>query len=173
MLLLAIEKDIDIIMEIISDAKAYLKSQNLKQWNLDDGYPRKEDLLKDIQNNSCYLYIEDNLVIGCMSIIFTPDENYEDIDGNWLSNDKYASIHRIAIKNNSHHKGIGIKMLLESEGIVKNNNVHSIKIDTHKDNIPMSKTILSSGYTYCGIIKLKRSEIDNLRDAYEKRLVLQ
>ena len=170
MLLLATEKDIDIIMEIINDAKVYLKNQNLKQWNLDDGYPRKEDLLKDINNKSCYLYIEDDLVIGCMSIIFTPDENYEEINGKWLSNTKYASIHRIATKNNSHHRGIGIKMLLDAEEVVKNHDVFSIKIDTHKDNIPMTKTILSSGYTYCGIIKLKRSEIDNLRDGYEKRL---
>ena len=171
MLLLATEKDIDIIMEIISDAKVYLKNQNLKQWNLDDGYPRKEDLLNDINNKSCFLYTEEDLVIGCMSILFTPDENYEDINGKWLSNTKYASIHRIAIKNNYHHKGIGVKMLLEAETIVKNNNVFFIKIDTHKDNIPMTKTILSSGYSYCGIIKLKRSETDNLRDAYEKGLL--
>ena len=171
MLLLATIKDIDIIMEIINDAKVYLKRQNLSQWNLDDGYPRKEDLLKDINNYSCYLYIEDNVVIGCMSIVFTPDENYEKIDGQWLTNNPYASIHRIAIKNNSHHKRIGVKMLLAAEEIIKNNNIFSIKIDTHNKNIPMTKTILSSGYTYCGIIKLKRSEIDNLRDVYEKRLV--
>ena len=61
-------------------------------------------------------------------------------------------------------------MLLGAETIVKEKNIYSIKIDTHKINIPMTKTILKSGYTYCGIIKLKRSNIDNLRDAYEKRL---
>ena len=171
MLLLATEKNIDIVMEIISDAKEYLKSQNLTQWNLDDGYPRKDDLLKDIQNKSCYLYTNDNSIIGCMSIIFTPDENYNEISGNWLTNNNYASIHRIAIKNNYHHKGIGVKMLLAAEKIVKNNNIYSIRIDTHENNIPMTKTILAAGYKYCGIIKLKRSEIDNLRDAYEKRLV--
>jgi ribosomal protein S18 acetylase RimI-like enzyme len=170
MLKLALEKDIDIVMQIINDAKKYLNKQNLSQWNLDDGYPRKEDLLKDIDNKSCYLYLEDDKVIGCMSILFTPDENYFEIEGNWLTTNSYASIHRIAVKNNQHHKGIGIKMLLEAENIVKNNKVYSIKIDTHNSNIPMTKTILNAGYTYCGVIKLKRSEIDNLRDAYEKRL---
>jgi ribosomal protein S18 acetylase RimI-like enzyme len=105
-----------------------------------------------------------------MSIIFTPDENYYEINGNWLTNDKYASIHRIAISNNYHYKGIGVKMLLEAEAIVKNKKVYSIKIDTHKKNIPMSKTIEKAGYKYCGIITLKRSNIDNLRNAYEKRL---
>ena len=170
MLKLAKPNDIDVILDIIADAKTYLKKQGLSQWNLDDGYPRKDDMLKDINNYSCYLYIENDLVIGCMSIIFTPDENYFEIDGKWLTNEAYASIHRIAINNNHHQKGVGIKMLLEAEEIVINKNVYSIKIDTHKDNIPMSKTIEKAGYTCCGIIKLKRSNIDNLRNAYEKRL---
>ena len=170
MLKLATQNDLEIVIEIINDAKLYLKMQNSKQWNLDDGYPDKNDILKDINNKSCYLYLENDEIVGTMSIIFTPDENYYDIDGKWLTNDTYASIHRIAVKNTHHCKGVGVKMLLEAENIVKNNNVFSIKIDTHKINIPMTKTILKSGYTYCGIITLKRSNIDNLRDAYEKKL---
>ena len=171
MLVKAQEKDLSLIMEIINDAKLYLKNQNSLQWNLPDGYPRREDLLKDIKNESCYLYLENNEIIGTMSILFTPDENYFEINGKWLTNDTYASIHRIAIKNTHHHKKIGIKMLLEAEEIVKQNNIYSIKIDTHKINIPMTKTIEKSGYTYCGVITLKRSKEDNLRNAYEKRLV--
>ena len=34
----------------------------------------------------------------------------------------------------------------------------------------MQKTILKAGYTHCGVIKLKRTNEDNLREAYEKRL---
>ena len=170
MLKLATTNEIDIIMKIITDAKTYLRQQGLSQWNLADGYPKKEDMLKDIENGNCYLYIENEEIIGCVSILFTPDENYIEIDGKWLSNDQYASIHRIAISNNNHNKNIGVKMLLAAEEIVKNNNCFSIKIDTHKNNIPMSKTIEKAGYRYCGIIKLKRSNIDNLRNAYEKRL---
>lgn len=156
------------IMNIIYNAKSYLRQQGLRQWNLDDGYPSEDDILNDIQNNSCYVYIENNQIIGTMSIITIPDENYIEIEGNWLTNDKYASIHRIA--SNIHNKGIGVKMLLEAEEIIKKKGIYSIKIDTHKINIPMTKTIIKSGYTYCGVIKLKRNNVDNLRDAYEKRL---
>lgn len=170
MLVKAQEKDINIVMEIINDAKIYLKSQNSLQWNQPDGYPTENDLLKDIRNNCCYLYVENNEIIGTMSILYTPDENYYEIDGAWLSNDTYASIHRIAIKNSHHKKGIGVKMLLKAEEIVKKDNIYSIKIDTHKINQPMIKTIIKSGYIYCGVITLKRSKEDNLRNAYEKRL---
>lgn len=170
MLQLATQNDLENVMEIINDAKLYLRNQNSKQWNLDDGYPSDLDILRDIKNKNCYLYIENDDVIGTMSIIFTPDENYYDIDGKWLTNDNYASIHRIAVRNSHHSKGVGVKMLLEAEKIVKSNNIYSIKIDTHKINIPMIKTLIKAGYTYCGIITLKRSNIDNLRNAYEKKL---
>ena len=155
-------------MKIITDAKTYLRQQGLSQWNLADGYPGINDILKDIENNQLYLYIENNEILGVMSIVIRPDENYEEIDGSWLTTDKYASIHRIATK--THHKGLGVKMLLEAEEIIKTKNIFSIKIDTHKINIPMSSTIKKCGYTYCGVIKLKRCTEDNLRDAYEKRL---
>ena len=157
-------KDIKLIMAIINDGKKHLKSQNSLQWNLPNGYPNEDILLNDIKNESCYLYIEDNEVIGTMSIIHTPDENYYEINGKWLTDQPYASIHRIAVLNSHHNNGIGVKMLLEAEKIV-NNNIYSIKIDTHKINVQMIKTIEKCGYTYCGTITLKRSKEDNLRNA--------
>ena len=171
MLRLATINDIDYVMEIISDAKKYLKDQNSLQWNQPDGYPRKEDLLKDINNKSCYVYIENNQIIGTMSIIYEPDENYDVVyEGAWNYNEPYASIHRIATLNSHHHKGIGKKMMILAEDVIKSNKTFLIRIDTHKNNIPMKKTIESSGYNYCGIIKLKRSNEDNLRNAYEKKI---
>lgn len=58
----------------------------------------------------------------------------------------YGVIHRIAVAE--HNKGVAtycIQWCL--------NKFPNIKIDTHKDNIPMQKTILKNGFTYCGIIK--------------------
>ena len=101
--------DINGIMEIISDAKIYLKEQGLLQWNLSDGYPQKEVLLNDIKNENCYVLEDNNTLIATMSIIFKPDENYNEIyEGSWLTNDSYASIHRIAIKNTHHHLKLGV-----------------------------------------------------------------
>lgn len=169
MIRLATINDLKQIIQIISNAKKYLKDQGSLQWNLEDGYPNDEDILKDITNKTCYVYLENDEILGTMSILTIPDENYYEIDGAWLTDGPYASIHRIATKY--HGQNIGYKMLIEAEQIVKEKSIYSIKIDTHKINIPMTKTIIRSGYTYCGIIKLKRSEIDNLRDAYEKGLV--
>jgi hypothetical protein len=61
-------------------------------------------------------------------------------------------------------------MLTEAEKIIIDKGIKSIKIDTHKINIPMIKTLESIGYTYCGVIVLKRTKEDNLRNAYEKEI---
>jgi ribosomal protein S18 acetylase RimI-like enzyme len=169
-LILANISNIKDIMEIINDAKQYLKSQGSTQWNLPDGYPNESTLLKDIENKECYIYLENNLIIGVMVIMETEDENYDEIDGIWLNNDKYVSIHRIAIRNGFHNKQIGYKMLKLAETIIMNKGLYSIKIDTHKINIPMINTLSKLNYTYCGVITLKRSKEDNLRNAYQKLL---
>ena len=169
-LILANINNINEIMEIIHDAKRYLKEQGSSQWNLPDGYPNKSDLIKDINNNECYIYLEADKIIGVMIIMQNIDENYNEIDGNWLNNDKYVSIHRIAVRYNYHNQQIGYKMLKLAETIIMNKDIYSIKIDTHKINIPMIKTLTKLNYTYCGVITLKRSKEDNLRNAYQKIL---
>ena len=151
-------EDIDQIVDVIEDAKAYLRSQNSLQWNLPDGYPNKDTMLNDIYNKYCYVLEYNDNIIGTMTIIIGDDENYADIDGAWLTNESYAQIHRIAVKNDSHHKKIGAFMLTEAEKIIKEKGINSIKIDTHKINIPMIKTLESIGYTYCGVIVLKEQK---------------
>lgn len=167
---LATLNDIDNIMEVITEAKIYLKNQGSTQWNLPDGYPNKIDLINDINKNECYIYLINNNIVGVMVIMENKDENYDEIDGNWLSDIKYASIHRIAVKLDYHHQNVGYKMLSLSEELIKNKGIYSIKVDTHKLNIPMIKTLKKLNYSYCGIIKLKRSNEDNLRNAYQKLL---
>ena len=106
---LAAIDDIDDIMLVINDAKTYLKNQGSTQWNLPDGYPNKSDLIKDINNKECYVYKLNQSIIGVLVIMENIDENYNEIDGNWLNNDNYVSIHRIALKLNFHNQKIGIK----------------------------------------------------------------
>ena len=47
------------------------------------------------------------------------------------------------------------------------NNAESIRIDTHRDNIPMQKMLNKNGFIYCGIIYLLDGKE---RFAFEKPL---
>jgi RimJ/RimL family protein N-acetyltransferase len=49
---------------------------------------------------------------------------------------------------------------------------HSMRIDTHPDNLPMQRALSKAGFVYCGQIILKGGAEDgDLRVAFEKLLV--
>ena len=50
---LSTSSDITNILQIINDAKVYLKSKEIDQWQ--HGYPNKSQIEKDIANNESYV----------------------------------------------------------------------------------------------------------------------
>ncbi|WP_294378124.1 hypothetical protein [uncultured Clostridium sp.] len=50
--------------------------------------------------------------------------------------------------------GLSHKILEYAENICLENNIHSIRIDTHEENIPMQNLLKRNQYKYCGIIYL-------------------
>ena len=44
-----------------------------------------------------YVYVQDGEVLGASTIQYSIDHNYDYIDGAWLNNEPYASIHRIVV----------------------------------------------------------------------------
>lgn len=158
--------DLNQIMEIISDAKILLKNSGSMQWNT-DSYPNKETMKNDINNKVLYLVENNTLILGVAAFIFGNDENYNSINGKWLTDKtEYLAIHRIAVRNGFYHTGITTLLMNKAIEIAKSYNT-SIKADTHKLNIPMQKLLLKTGFSYCGEITLIRSSVDNLRLAYE------
>ena len=54
---LSTNSDIHKILQIINDAKVYLKSQKIDQWQ--HGYPNKSQIERDIVNNESYVLTND------------------------------------------------------------------------------------------------------------------
>lgn len=159
--------EIDSVMEIINDAKELLK-QNSLQWQ--QGYPNKDTMLKDINSSHLYGYYIENYLVGVVALIPGIDENYLIIEeGSWINypSEKDLTIHRIAIRNEYHNKKIGVSLLQYAIKYAHQHQYTSIKIDTHKNNIPMQIISLQTGFSYRGIIYLLRDEVDNSRLAYE------
>lgn len=162
----AVEADVNSIMKIINKAQAYFKQQDINQWQ--DNYPNYETVINDINNENGYVLLEDNKVIGTVVFTFDGEKNYDVIsNGKWINNDKYAVIHRMAVDSN--YKGMGLASIIirNIEGICLNNEIYSIRIDTHIENASMRKMLLKNGFEYCGIIYL---DDQSKRVAYEKTL---
>ncbi len=159
-------KDIPSIMGIIKQAQSYFKSKNIDQWQ--DRYPNEYSLKGDIENDESYVLIEDGKIIATAAISFRGEKTYNKIyDGKWISNDKYAVVHRVAVGDGYKGRGISHKIIKFSEEKCKEKGFYSIKIDTHDDNFVMRSMLEKNGFKYCGVILL---EDGAERVAYEKIL---
>ena len=160
--------DIPKVMTITNSAKSLLKKNGSLQWQ--QGYPNEETFTNDIKNGNLYGIYEDNELMGYGAYIFGKDLNYVEIEGGkWEipANDKDMAIHRVAVDENCHGKKYGVKILQYGINYAKKYGCLTVKVDTHKNNIPMQKCISKAGFVYRGIIKILTEKLDNLRLAYE------
>jgi GNAT superfamily N-acetyltransferase len=161
---LAILSDANTIWEILQAAILQRKNDGSTQWQ--NGYPNEQTVLNDIQNGFGYVVEENGLIIAYAAIIFDIEPAYEDIKGAWLSNQKYAVVHRVATAAALKGKGIATQLFLLIEKLAISKQTYSIKVDTNFDNVPMLKILDNLNYTYCGEIFFSGSS----RMAYEKLL---
>jgi|TARA_B110000503_G_scaffold114293_1_gene171716 ribosomal protein S18 acetylase RimI-like enzyme len=146
-------KEVPIILEIIEDAKTYLASQNIDQWQ--NGYPNAAQIENDILNGESFVVINDENQVMATSMFSTNKEpTYKIIEGNWIINEDeiYGVIHRMAIKKEFRKFGLATLLFDEFHLQLVEKNIKSLKIDTHEDNLGMQSLIKKLGYTYCGII---------------------
>jgi hypothetical protein len=141
------------IMDIIDDAKAYLASLKIDQWQ--NGYPNAEQVENDIKNGESYVVVNDeNQVMATSMFTKNKESTYKIIEGNWIidETEKYGVVHRMAIKTAFKKLGLATFLFDAFHQQLKENNIRSLKIDTHEDNLGMQSLIKKLEYTYCGII---------------------
>lgn len=158
--------DLPAITAIISGAKAYLKEQQINQWQ--DGYPDPATLKQDIKDGITFVLIYNNTVAGTAALHQGIDVNYLKIeDGQWISgtSDHYSAIHRIAVASDfrGHHLSETLMTgLITISGLL---GFKDIRIDTHPENKGMQHVITSSGFDYRGIVHMQRDNA--IRYAYQ------
>ena len=157
------------ICRITVEAKAQLKEMGLDQWQ--KGYPSREIWSNDISNQNAWVALENDIVLGVFAFQTSPDPSYYEINGSWLTNTPYASMHRVCVSNRAKGQGIAGKLFEYGFEMARRQGFKSMRIDTHPDNTPMKKALHKAGFIHCGSIILKGGcEDGDLRIAYEKIL---
>lgn len=170
MIRLANINDEEKIVSIYEDAKELFKELGYFQWKGE--YPNFLNFRNDLKNNKVLVIEENNDILSTLTLVYEIDKNYLEINGAWLNNEKYVSIHRNATNKKYYHMGYMKKLFKYAEEYVLNSGINNIRIDTHEDNIYMQNMLLSLGYQKCGIIKLLgRDDLENpYRIAFQKIL---
>ena len=143
MIRLANKGDLKSIEQIYENARQFMRSNgNFSQWG--NSYPSVGIIQADIKQKCLYV-VEDEAIQAVFTLIMREDPTYLEIDGAWLNDRSYATLHRIASRGTQ--KGI-FKLIIEFSWSICPN----LRIDTHKDNKPMRHLIEKNGFVYCGII---------------------
>ena len=131
------------IEQIYENARQFMRSNgNFSQWG--NSFPSVGIIQADIKQKCLYV-VEDEAIQAVFTLIMGEDPTYLEIDGAWLNDRSYATLHRIASRGTQ--KGI-FKLIIEFSWSICPN----LRIDTHKDNKPMRHLIEKNGFVYCGII---------------------
>ena len=160
------EQDIPSVMEIIRAGQRYFRQANIYQWV--NNYPNEDIIKKDILKGYSYVLVHEGKIVATAAVAFDGEPTYEKIyDGNWLTDEEYGVIHRIAVAEELKGQGVAGELLKKVEELCRERQVRSIKIDTHEDNKPMQRLMEKNGFVYCGVIYL---ESGSKRIAFEKVL---
>ncbi len=143
----AVPYDLPRIMPIFDDARRYMRQNgNMEQWS--GGYPSADVIRNDIDAGHFFLCLQGNDIAGVFCFFTTGEPTYSVIyEGRWPNDEPYGVIHRIAVAK---HR-CGVASFCYDWCLTK---CHNLRIDTHRDNVPMQQSLQKNGFAYCGIIHL-------------------
>ena len=164
----ATKNDIDRIMIILGEARQKMGQLGIDQWQY--GYPSRDSVREDVALGMSYAIREDDdgEIVGTFFVEDRGEPTYDKIyDGEWLTGDgaEYIAVHRVAVCNAKRGSGIANEIFVFAAQKCREKGVRSIRIDTHRGNLPMRKFLDKNGFIQCGIIYLGTGEE---RIAYEK-----
>lgn len=152
-------EDLETVLALYAKARQFMKENgNPTQWG--DSYPAREMVAGDIEMGKGYVCEENGEILGVFYYAEEEDPTYGRIDdGAWLNDRPYGVMHRVA--SPSGRRGVATYCLnwcYEKSG-------QNLRIDTHRDNIPMQRMLAKNGFSRCGIVYM---EDGSERIAYQK-----
>ena len=156
--------DIDDIMSILDEARAFQRQSGFRQW--EDGYPGRSDVERDIDCGTAYVFIDTDMTAVGYVALSSSDEAYDRIGDIWEHSGSYGVVHRLALGDclRGQHTTSTLFSLIEQT--FRSLGITSIRLDTGTDNKIMQHLMAKYGYTSRGIHQFPWGP----RLAYEKRL---
>jgi ribosomal protein S18 acetylase RimI-like enzyme len=160
-------RDREEIMAVFDEARDFLRRQGVDQWQ--NGYPSASVIGRDIENGDAYV-METGGVAGYIAVCFGEEPSYARVYGGaWRYAPPYAALHRVAVARRCRAGGLAVVMLCRAQALCAKAGMASIRIDTHRQNLPMQRFLRKNGFGFCGLIYL---EDGAERLAFDKAIAL-
>lgn len=99
-------------------------------------------------------------IVAQFAVCFGEDQAYGHIDGSWLNEEPYVTLHRVAATGAV--RGVAPKLLTWAVKQYGN-----VRCETHPNNYAMQRACEKANYYRCGEVLLADREFDRLRIAYQ------
>lgn len=157
-------KELDEIMKVYAEAQAFMEKSGNPQWP--KGFPDGTDVTGGILGGILYTVLCEGEIAAVFSAM-NYDNDYDGIDGEWLTAGNYLAVHRVAVADKYRRQGVATFIVnCAAHEIACKRGRGSIRMDTHEKNLPMRGLLKKCGFSECGTISLVRD--DSLRIAFEK-----
>ena len=143
-------EDAERCYEILDSGRSFQREQGFVQWS--DDFPNLDTVKNDILNKKGYKLLCNGEIIGYMYIAFDGEKDYDNIDGSWLYNGEFATVHRVAFKPEYRGKGLAKITFDFIKELCKEKNFKSIRMDTDEKNTRMQHVLEKNGFKKCGTI---------------------
>ena len=167
-------EDLDQIVRIAEDAKAFLRANGVGQWQR-GSYPDRALFASDIENGIGYVMADGGRVCAVCAVTFDEEPSYRHlVKGAWLTGDEaaYATIHRSAVASECRGQGVAGRLFASVCDLAAGRGIGNVRVDTHPDNRAMRMALEKAGFVPCGELVLDRcEEAGDPRIGYERILV--
>ncbi len=140
----------DAYVEVYRNARRFMATHgNTEQW-ADKDFSNEVDL--DLADGVLYEgRNEAGELLGVFAFLEGPDPTYAEIEGVWLDNAPYCVLHRVA--STFVEPGFIAGVTAWAATISPH-----LRIDTHRDNLPMQRALTAAGFSARGIIHLPNGD---------------
>ncbi len=140
-------EDLDRLLELYAGARDYMsRSGNPTQWGAD--YPARAILEQDLGRGELYVIRRNKILCGAFVLALGEDPTYARIEGAWLRQGPYGTIHRLTGAEGE--RGIFAECLAFCR-----RSCPDLRADTHQDNRKMQQLLELNGFRRCGIIYVR------------------
>ena len=162
-------EQVDAMVAITEQARANMAAMGIDQWQR--GYPDRGTWEADVAAGAAYVALDEGRVVAVFRYADEPEAAYETLEGGWLADGPYATVHRCAVDQACRGRGIIGELFAFACEKATVDGMVSVRIDTHADNAPMRRAVEKFGFVFCGGITLTEGpEAGAPRIAFEKVL---
>lgn len=137
-------KDIDEVLRVTREARAYQQRTGNPQWR--DGYPSRETVARDIASGGAVVLRRGAHIVG-YAVEVERDEGYRTA-WTWPSEtDNWCVIHRLALDDSCRGQGIAQQFLA---ALIAQSSCEEIRIDTGAENPAMQHIAQKLGFERLG-----------------------